>query len=102
MNAIELFYLPVIYNNYSGHYFLEEKFSAFNPVLRHVDSSIGDGGSGAFLRIAPEPSHPYTTVSVEWSEKWIKPLGALNLQALNEPVDWCLLILHKRTSSFVQ
>ena len=34
MKAIELFYLPVIYNNYSAHYFLEEKFSAFNPVLR--------------------------------------------------------------------
>ena len=31
MKAIELFYLPVIYNNYSAHYFLEEKFSAFNP-----------------------------------------------------------------------
>ena len=37
MKAIELFYLPVIYNNYSAHNFLEEKFSAFNPVLRHVD-----------------------------------------------------------------
>ena len=37
MKAIELFYLPVIYNNYSTHDFLEEKFSAFNPVLRHVD-----------------------------------------------------------------
>ena len=37
MKAIELFYLPVIYNNYSAHYFFEEKFSAFNPVLRHVD-----------------------------------------------------------------
>ena len=37
MKAIELFYLPVICNNYSAHYFLEEKFSAFNPVLRHVD-----------------------------------------------------------------
>ena len=37
MKAIELFYLPVVYNNYSAHYFLEEKFSAFNPVLQHVD-----------------------------------------------------------------
>ena len=30
-------------------------------TLMRIVSSIGDGGSGAFLRIAPKPSHPYTT-----------------------------------------
>ena len=29
--------------------------------MRLFVSSIGDGGSDAFLRIAPKPSHPYTT-----------------------------------------
>ena len=28
---------------------------------KKIISSIGDGGSGAFLQIAPKPSHPYTT-----------------------------------------
>ena len=69
-------------------------------------SSIGDGGFDAFLRncAQTEPSLYYVSVewSVEWSEQWIQPLGALNLQARSEPVVWCLLILHKRTCSFVQ
>ena len=38
-------------------------------------SSIGDGGSGAFLQIAPKPSHPLYYFSVEWSVNW--------------SVDWC-------------
>ena len=57
---------------YKGHAAnIKEIMQIKKKTRKHKrNSSIGDGGSGAFLQIAPKPSHPLYYVFVEWSIEW--------------------------------